>query len=147
MAPSNQTTRRTLLRALGGAGAGGVVTGTVAAGGGRGRDRGGGGGGGRETYTDNGIVVQFEDCQTAHVRGSKNRIDKVEVIYDVCHGGDGPCPDGNYVSITDDPPLTIHRDTYLYVPDGVDYRIAVVAYRVDGETGGFSQSRDCPLEK
>lgn len=160
MAPSTRTTRRGLLRALGGAGAGGVATGTVVAGGGRGRghrrgrgdgpgcDRGGGRGGGRETYSDNGIVVQFEDCRTAHVRGSKNRIDEVEVLFMVCFGGGGPCPDGDRVSITDDPPLTIDGDTYLPIPSTVDYRISVVTYRMtDGRTGGFSQPWDCPLEK
>lgn len=151
MAPRNRTTRRALLRALGGVGAAGVATGTVTAGGhtgrGRGGGRGSGRGGGRETYTDDGIVVQFEDCQTAHVRGSKNRIDEVTVLYLVCFRGGGPCPDGHRVTITDDPPLTIDRDTYLAVPGDLDYRIGVVVYQVDGETDAVSPSMDCPLER
>lgn len=134
MPPSDHITRRGLLGTLGGISVGGVATGTVAA-----RH---GGGHGRVTHADRGVVVQFEDCETAYVRGNRHRIDYVVAHFMQCFGGGGPCPDGSRTRIEEDPPLTID-DRYLTAD--TDYYIAMIEYSgpdVDGLVR-LPESFDC----
>lgn len=133
-------TRRGVLTALGGVGTVGVAAGTVVARGGPGRRS------GRVIDTDRGIVIQWEDCETAHVRGSGKKLDELVVYFSVCFGGGGPCPDGSRVEVEPDLPMTID-DRFLSV-DPPDYRIDVIEYHGDGGRGfaRVPDEWDCSLD-